>query len=74
MLFFIDVIPQKRCKIGIISEHNFMSYKNVAKEFGVGSDCIKKLIKGCNETGSVSLKCADTCGRKRKTTSIDDSI
>lgn len=70
----MDITPRKREKIITLSEHTSMTQRDIASECSVSLGVVNKLIKQKRETGSVEVQRKGKCGRKRKTTSRDESF
>ena len=70
----MDITPRKRAKILTLHEHTTISQQEISNAVGVNKSSVNRIIMLHNETGHVETKRKGKCGRKRKTTTRDDSF
>ena len=69
----MHVSPRKSANISSLREIKEKTCREISKIIGVSISAIRRVVKMKKETGCVTPKRKGKCGRKRKTTPIDDA-
>ena len=69
----MDVCPRKRASILTLCENTEKTYREISKLVGVSISTKSRIMKMKKETGSLTPKRKNKCGRKKKTTPKNDA-
>lgn len=70
----MDTSDSIRNKILALHLHTSKSVQDIARDIGVPHYTVSRLLKKYHDTGSICVERSGKCGRKRATTSRDDSM